>query len=395
MFTLLTASYAGGSRAVTIEDNRFGRGVAAFHNINGTAGAGDAANWSIRRNVFESGATYGHSYPFGDGVIAGNFYYLRKADDNAGNYRLRGYEDDPFCFCEGHGSPVGNPHYYHVSGAATIRRPTFDFVGVRGTDDGDPIDVFAGGSCTSSHGLILRHAAGVGAGTVWSAADTADPASPAGTLDLDHWTIYSGGPLGGIGLAHTPYTGPSGRVKVRNTLVWGDTGNGAFVVADMMWSGANQMTEDYLAPADFHHNAMWGLGSFGSNRIGGVHGQTLKGFNGSNFSVAPTPLDLSQPPGFADPSRNFLSWCRAVRGHSTADVVADLEAGLADIKADTSLIASMREWVRAGYTVSNPALDAAASDGTAIGAMAATDADPVIAAGRTGPHDPTDPGYVA
>jgi hypothetical protein len=395
MFRLLTASHALGEKALVFEDNAFGRGGVRIESFNANPGAASAANVSIRRNVFEHNVTLGSaSAPFGDGAIGENFRYIRQSDAGPGNYELHGFEDDPFLLFHDEGDGYGNPHYYALGGTSTIRRGTWDYVGPYGVDNGDPIDVFAGGQCTATHGLVLRAGPGVSAGSLWSLTNTANPSATPGRLDIDRFTIYSPRGYSGVMLAERPYIGTvTGLVKVRNTLCWSDVpgGGGNFLGSNV----ADEIPQDYAKAADFHHNAMYGLGTYAANRIGAASGVSLKGFNGVRMSAAPTALDLAAPPGFAHPERNFLWWCRVERGHNAGDDIADALAGLADLKADTSLIADLRTKVRAGFATSNPALAGAASDGGTIGAIGAGVAPPVptIQTGRTGPHDPSIAGY--
>lgn len=398
IFTLSTAAHASGARAVTIEDNAFGRGGVKLETFNGATGAASSANWSIKRNVFEHGVTLGsNAYPFGDGVIAGNAYWIRHSNSAGGNYQVHGYEDDPYLFADNEDSGQGNPHFYVVGGTLVLRGATWDYRGPFGTDNGDAVDVQSGGDCTVTGGLILPATPNgtpdnATAGVLFALADGSD-SSLSGRLTVDRCTFFTGRQYSGVVMGHAPYDGPAGRLVIRDSLGWGPGNAGTFASAD----SAYPITEDFLAPADFHHNAMYGLGTYGGNTVGGTPNVSLEGFYGLNISSAPSPLKLTTAPGFADATRNTLTWGRTVRGHSMGDDAADLESTLADLKADTSLIETLRTWVRAGYVPSNADLIGAASDGGTIGAMdaAADPVDPVVETGRTGPHNPAAVGYDA
>jgi hypothetical protein len=345
--------------------NRFGRtnvwidaDWAAGANCNGMVG-GD--------NVFEGTVTMwgGGSAPE---WLRDSFLYQRETEGGAGAYTVRNRVENLYVFADqGTTGVTGNPHTFWTQENADFRQITWDYRGPLGQDIGDTVN-FGGAPSTLSrvyNALVLpatRTDNLVGplpAGTVWNL-----NVQGMGRLEVYNSTLFTAGEWSGIGLAHSPYSGPDRRIRVQDSLSWSSApGKGSFVFTDVATS------TDTLAPGEFVGNAGWNLGTY-SNTVGGVR-TPLMGFSNLDFSTAPTGLlnlDASGGPAFLDPGRNFIRWSREVRGHAGTDdqVIA---SGLADLNADPSLNrTSLIPWVRAGYAPQNPLMQGASAGGW-IGAV--------------------------
>ncbi len=117
--------------------------------------------------------------------------------------------------------------------------------------------------------------------------------------------------------------------------------------------------QDLFNGADADYNCGWNLNA-------GVAG---KGYD-NPCTVAPGAHDVDVNPGFVDSSRGVASWYRFYTGTTTGTDAGDITAALALIANDTTLIITMRNWVRGGFAPTNALLQGTAHDAGDIGAVA-------------------------
>jgi hypothetical protein len=214
--------------------------------------------------------------------------------------------------------------------------------------------------------------------------------------------------LPSIGFGHVGDDGTqTGRAIVRNSIFYNVHDSvGGYKVG---WI-SNDNSDPVLA-ADVHHNC--------GHRASASRYPSADG-NGYNFKqtdvdaiagvgdvdVDPWPTMSTTPATRRGELRRLETWARTVLGLSgTRQEVEDAAMAailVRHLPSHPNYVAgatpgSYRTWVRAGYAPTNASLNTSGSDGSYIGAIAPSGTPPKanVDKGRTGPHDPDDPSYVA
>jgi len=256
---------------------------------------------------------------------------------------------------------TGNPHYSYIY--ADYRNTTIEgciFETVADSDDGDG---FQTGTWTAPYELILKNNIGLPSPAGHSPGDLLNMASDVDTLcKLTHNTWLCGGISAAMivyGELGTPAY--ADQIQVQSNIVWANAGHTGYVAN--RFDQTPNIASDVIDPDNCSHNWRWGL----------ANGTEGNGFNDAEtgndmFSVGTGTFDQECSPGgdpqFADSTRNLAKWSAY---KEEAETVA---AGLTLLRGDTSLIADLVTWVKAGFVVENPDLYEAGHDNETIGACA-------------------------
>jgi hypothetical protein len=330
--------------------------------------------------VFKAGVALGDDFDFtlANKAVFRRFFFFG-GDDSVGYnlVNLRGEIEDAYAHIDYRSNTAGNPHYFAAYGGAVLRRVTIDYTGYEGLDAGDPFSVQAGTASEGSWGgeaiepIAVKGTprdgvSSVYPGTWWALSANGSPEFPGGRLRVTRGTINVPQNGSAFSFTHAPYSGPGHRQEVNDTIVWSDAPGGAFA-RDEQTEAGQAMSPDMILGARNHG---WNLGTFETNLVAGVPTSRygLRAVKVTAVENFPAINALGSAPGFADPSRNFVSWCRTQRGHTGTDEQVT-DAALDEIFADPPLANALRTWVRAGYVPSNAELLTANGGTEYAGAM--------------------------
>jgi hypothetical protein len=170
------------------------------------------------------------------------------------------------------------------------------------------------------------------------------------SMAVNHNTIFAHY-QGGIEIGET-YAGFAGYLtSAKNNIFWGPAAGTGYKINRL---GGVSGVNDLVSAANANYNGGYNL----------AVGNNLKGYNNLAFSAgSPGANDVSGNPGFVDSARNLRKWDTSVGGPGTdADAYARL-------KADTTQIAALITYVKAGFKFTNAAYHNVGSDGLDLGSL--------------------------
>lgn len=175
------------------------------------------------------------------------------------------------------------------------------------------------------------------------------------TGDIEHCTyaVWESGETG-VNTGET-YLGRAGQIQsLRSNLAWRRVAGTAGYKFNRLPASTVQ---DPVLAANADYNWGWNIAA----------GSALKGYNAEN---AGTPLfstgtpgvhDGSGDPGFVDRTRNLATWATLKGSVAVTDALRRADA-MEMLAADTSLIADLVSWVKAGFAPTNSAMSGASHD---------------------------------
>lgn len=312
-------------------------------------GGGTVGMLTRQDNIYESGVA--GQWPQASLTDNGSFLYQSEQVSSGGEMAGAGTWNDPYFF-----SKIGNPHCFY-GGSKKVVRAIWDQGVAWSVDTGDSFD-FNGADSEVWNSIILPNAktAGKTSGTIWWLGGT-------NQLRLFHNTLYCPEDITGLSYSHSAAMS-AGRVpEVKSNLFYGPgSGYGIF-------NETPEVTDvDAVTPAGITNNAFVGLQS-GTCTVNGVD-TSIPGIKGAKFSVLPSGnivLGVGEA-DLVDDTRNFLKWCRDVRGFTGTDAEV-VDSGVAYVYANPGTVSSdLGPWVRQGFQPQNATLSDAGHDGETIGA---------------------------
>jgi hypothetical protein len=298
---------------------------------------------------------------------------LRQADD-ADGMGVYGNMDGNYFLSDG---DRNNPHYFEAAtndsnvAAMALSNNIFEYTG--SAEVGDVIAVAAGLSNARNYDIennitlpSSRDTTGAGSfGRAGVRNECGTMLSLLGNANVNirkfrHNTVYMSH-QGALTWGET-YVGHTGMVdEFIDNLVWSDANAASGSDFPAKIRSLTLATQDTVAATVAHHNGGFNL----------IAGSKLKGYN-CDMSGTPGDNDVEADPEFVDDTRNMASWDLSLGGAGT---VANALAELAKRNDESGYnpdytIADLITYVRAGFAPTNPDYDAAASDGTTIGAVA-------------------------
>lgn len=257
-----------------------------------------------------------------------------------------------------------NPHFAQVNTAnGTYDGLVFEYAGTNsGAAQGDCL--FGNmGTATVRNCIVLPDQFG------WASGCLLNPVAPSGwNVDVYHNTSY--GKYGQLIFAENAQgVDFNAFAHVKSNLVESpssSSGETCWIVEDLQAPVGGTTRDDITAPAQTTAN--W-------TRNGGAFTDPITSANYTGFrclySSAPTGNTDGASAAFVDTARNFGKFAVYKGWASSGDTYSQkVNAGRAQIKLDTSLIAELLTWVKAGFAPTNASLHNTAHDGTDIGAVA-------------------------
>ncbi len=305
--------------------------------------------------------TFGGAWYGGTVDIRGLLLFHRDATKTTGQYAFMGKFVECYAFADYTDNPAsdGNPHFFSTGAdgkTQRVERCAIEYRGNAGLDTGDAGDLSNGTLEVVDTILLPSNTPGMSSGAFWFLGGS-------GLLDVNHCTIHCGG-SGGVRFPHDGSMS-AGQAKVKNSILWNDTGVSYGVYNDTPGTSA----VDALRPTDFIGNVLAGL-STGTNVVNSVS-TPIVGVEACEFSVLPTGNTSLAVSGiqFVDNTVGFLTWAQDVLGLTgTPDQIRN--DALDAIRADKHLVrTSLLPHVRDGYKVQASALATSANDGTTPGAV--------------------------
>jgi hypothetical protein len=251
-----------------------------------------------------------------------------------------------------------NPHFMYAKTddrALDIDGNIFES-SYNGDQSGDVVlnsnEADAGNKCTIKNNIVLPNAAGISPGSLLNC-----------LTSTANWfgDVYHNTCCVKLGLlVGETYAGHAGMIANCKSNVWFKTsGNG---YAATRQNNAGTPVQDIITPANYDYNWHYNLDA-GSEGGGFNDNETSEP---SMFSTVPTNSNGgTADPQFVDATRDLGSW-----GSTEESTDGSVAAALAVLQADTSKIAELVTWVKAGFKVQNSSLNNAGHDGETIGAMA-------------------------
>jgi hypothetical protein len=253
---------------------------------------------------------------------------------------------------------IGNPHFFGFGNSSlTFDGLVIQYTGTYGQNDSG--DILMGGTnpaSTIKNSILLPDSEGDGVGPFVSLLGAAGQ-----YLNVNHNTVF--GALARYGETYDGHAGivnelrsnlvltppnvvnvgsyKGSRIGASNTVVDG------FLTVDKNWRDAN--VPDY------------------NNGRGYASGNTTAPdmwTAGDAIEAGIDPLDLQGDPQLVDDTRDIKSW-----GQSQEGTDGSVAAALAVLQADTSKIAELVTWVKAGFAPQNEDLKDAGHDSVTIGAV--------------------------
>ena len=180
--------------------------------------------------------------------------------------------------------------------------------------------------------------------------------------ELYHNTVVTTG-VGETGIAGYGENEPGTAAEipaVKSNLIWTPQGKTAGAKAVRRNNAATPI-QDAISPGGWDYNWGWNLAA-------GTEGNGFQDFDADPpdmFSAVPTDSNGgSGDPQFVDSTRNLATW-----GSSEEGTDGSVAQALAVLQADTTKIAELLTWVKAGFAPQNISLQDAGHDGVTIGAV--------------------------
>jgi hypothetical protein len=168
-------------------------------------------------------------------------------------------------------------------------------------------------------------------------------------------------------------------VSFRSNLGWSPLTAGSYPTGPFGGSGGPYLLQDENGSHTTQDIVAAGLADYNAAyRVNAGYANTTQGYTATGYnlkcSTAPgvhdqTSAIASAGPQFVDSTRNLGKWAVA-RGYSaSASPITQTSDALTALQADTTRIADLVTYVRAGFVVQNSALNNAGHDAATIGAM--------------------------
>lgn len=304
----------------------------------------NTSRWTFENNYFHAAPTFGTS--FSTTSFTGNF--VRNASQAAymviSSSVYDSYFLSDYATANPRGISVGSKN-----GDVVVDGCVFEYTGtdtqgdiILNTDGTDTNDV------TIQHCILLPNSAGVHPGSWLSFVST-----QSGNL----WHVYhntyvttgtnTGSIEAGVSVGET-YVGRAGMVPhVQSNIAWTPATKTAGIKA-IRQDNASTPIQDIITPAGWTHNWGWNLAD-------GTEGHGFTDYDSASpdmFSAVPEDGDGgSGDPGFVASTRNLATWGAA--NYPLACPDGTVAQALAVLQADTSKIAGLVTWVKAGFRPTN------------------------------------------